>query len=138
MAHIEQIAPELTWRIRRKVLYPDQAFEKAILEDDEEGMHLGLFDHNQLISVVSLFIRGERMQFRKFATIPDFQRMGYGTQLLNYLTGIAIEHGCNTIWCNARKNASGFYTKFGFSETEKTYHKDGNDFVIMEKTLNKK
>lgn len=135
MSHIEQIPPELTWRIRREVLYPDQDFAKAILEDDEEGMHLGLFDHNQLISVVSLFIRQDCMQFRKFATIPGFQNMGYSSQLLHYLIGIAEQQNCRMIWCNARKNASGFYTKFGFSETDKTYHKDGNDFVIMEKIL---
>ncbi|WP_276358808.1 GNAT family N-acetyltransferase [Daejeonella sp. H1SJ63] len=135
MSHIEQIPPELTWRIRRQVLYPDQDFSKAILEDDDEGMHLGLFDKDQLISVVSLFIREGCMQFRKFATIRDFQNMGYGSQLLHYLIRIAEEQNCRMIWCNARKNALGFYTKFGFSETDKTYHKDGNDFVIMEKIL---
>ncbi len=135
MYHIEQIPPELTWRIRREVLYPEQDFAKAILEDDDEGMHLGLFDHNQLISVVSLFIRNDCMQFRKFATLPDFQNMGYGSRLLHYLIRIAEEQNCRMLWCNARKNASGFYAKFGFSETDKSYHKDGHDFVIMEKIL---
>jgi hypothetical protein len=47
MSHIEQIPPELTWRIRRQVLYPDQEFAKAILDQDDEGMHLGLFYENK-------------------------------------------------------------------------------------------
>ena len=135
MSHIEQIAPELTWRIRRQVLYPDLEFGKAILDNDDEGMHLGLFDQNKLISVVSLFQSEGNMQFRKFATLAEYQRQGYGTELLKYLVEIAKSDSCKRIWCNARKNASGFYTKFGFSETGKTYRKDGHDFVIMEKIL---
>lgn len=135
MSHIEQIAPELTWRIRWQVLYPNLEFGKAILDNDDEGMHLGLFDQNQLISVVSIFQTESIMQFRKFATLAEYQRQGYGTELLNYLIGIAESEACTRIWCNARKNASEFYTKFGFTETEKTYHKDGHDFVIMEKAL---
>ena len=49
MSHIEQISHELTWRIRREVLYPGQPLDKIILPDDENGMHLGLFDDNKLI-----------------------------------------------------------------------------------------
>lgn len=135
MSHIEQIPPELTWRIRHQVLYSDQEFAKAILDNDEEGMHLGLFDQNKLISVVSLFRHGKVMQFRKFATLEAYHRQGYGTELLNYLIGIAQSEACTKIWCNARKDASGFYAKFDFSETEKNYHKDGHDFVIMERVL---
>jgi len=135
MSHIEQIPPELTWRIRRQVLYPDQEFGKAVLEDDDEGMHLGLFYDNKLICVVSLFRRENTMHLRKFATLEEYQSKGFGSELLDYLIAIAVEENCKRIWCNARKNASGFYAKFGFTETEKTYHKGGHDFVIMEKIL---
>ena len=135
MSHIEQIPPELTWRIRRQVLYPDQEFGKAILDNDDDGMHLGLFYENKLISVVSLFRKENEMHLRKFATVEEYQGKGFGTELLKYLIEIAETENCNRIWCNARKNASGFYVKFGFTETEKTYHKDGHDFVIMEKIL---
>lgn len=135
MSHIEQIPAELTWAIRRQVLYPDLDFAKAILDNDDEGMHLGLFDLDKLISVVSLFRRDKNMQFRKFATLVAYQRQGYGSELLNYLIGIAESEACSKIWCNARKNASGFYTKFGFIETDVEFRKDGNDYVIMEKIL---
>jgi len=134
MAHIEQIPPELTWRIRRQVLYPDQEFGKAILPNDDDGMHLGLFYENKLISVVSLFWNENEMQIRKFAIIEEYQGRGFGAELLKYLIEIAETEHCELIWCNARKNASGFYAKFGFKETDIAYHKDGHDFVIMEKT----
>jgi hypothetical protein len=50
MAHIEQISQELTWRIRRDVLYPGQPLEKIRLPEDDDGTHLGLFDDNKLIN----------------------------------------------------------------------------------------
>ena len=134
MSSIEQIPPELTWRVRRQVLYPDQEFDKAILDNDDEGMHLGLFYENTLISVVSLFRKDNEIHLRKFATLEQYQNRGFGTELLKYLIELATTENYGRIWRNARKNASGFYTKFGFVETEKTYQKDGYDFVIMEKT----
>jgi len=134
MSHIEQIPPELTWRIRSQVLYPEKEFDKAILDHDEEGMHLGLFHENKLISVVSLFRKEKEIHLRKFATLEQYQNKGFGTELLKYLIELVTIENCDKIWCNARKNASGFYAKFGFIETEKTYQKDGYDFVIMEKT----
>jgi len=135
MAHIEQISHELTWRIRRDVLYPGQPLDKIRLADDENGMHLGLFDQNKLISVLSFFKNENSIQFRKFATLEPYQRKGYGTELLNYLLKISVAENYERIWCNARKNASGFYSKFGFSETDKTFQKNGREFVIMEKVL---
>jgi GNAT superfamily N-acetyltransferase len=135
MSHIEQISHELTWRIRRDILYPDQPLDKIMLPEDENGMHLGLFEDNKLISIVSLFKSENSLQFRKFATLEAYQRKGFGTELLNYLLEIAEAENFERVWCNARKNASGFYSKFGFTETEHSFQKDGYDFVIMEKIL---
>jgi GNAT superfamily N-acetyltransferase len=138
MAHIEQISQELTWRIRRDVLYPGQPLEKIRLAEDDDGTHLGLFDDNKLISVLSYFKSENSIQFRKFATLEAFQGKGYGSELLNYLLEICATEGFERIWCNARKNASAFYSKFGFRETEHDFQKDGIDFVIMEKILKNK
>ena len=138
MSHIEQISHELTWRIRREVLYPGQPLDKIVLPNDENGIHLGLFDHNKLISVLSFFNNDQSIHLRKFATLEPYQRKGYGTELLNYLLDLSEVENYKHIWCNARKNASGFYSKFGFKETENSFQKDGHDFVIMEKILKTK
>lgn len=135
MSHIEQIRPELTWLIRRDVLYPGQALDKIRLPNDEEGTHLGLFDQNKLISVLSYFKNENSIQFRKFATLADYQGQGYGSELLHYLIEISKQEGIEHIWCNARENASSFYSKFGFQKTDQSFQKDGVDFVIMEKIL---
>lgn len=135
MSHIEQIRPELTWLIRRDVLYPGQSLDKIRLPEDEDGTHLGLFNQNKLISVLSYFKNGNSIQFRKFATLVDYQRKGFGSELLHYLIEISKKERIEHIWCNARENASNFYSKFGFQKTGQSFQKDGIDFVKMEKIL---
>ena len=132
MISIEQIPPHLVWPIRHEVMYPELDIEDIKLTEDEQGIHLGLFQENKLISVVSLFKNQNDMQFRKFATLKDFQGKGFGSQLLNFVIQQTKTEKCNRLWCNARKSASNFYSKFGFKETSTTFFKDGHDFVIME------
>ncbi|MEW9674323.1 GNAT family N-acetyltransferase, partial [Ammoniphilus sp. 3BR4] len=54
---------------------------------------LGLFEGEQLISIVSLFVRGAEGQFRKFATLTSHQNKGYGSKLLIYVLGEAERLG---------------------------------------------
>ena len=116
-------------------MYPELDFEKVILSNDEDGIHLGLFDDNTLISVVSLFRTGDSMQFRKFATLSEYQHKGYGSEILRYLLEYSKNEGCDRIWCNARRSAMGFYSKFGLMETGKTSKANGHDYVIIERAL---
>ena len=125
---IEQVLP-----IRQTVMYPDKTQEELTLPQDSGGIHLGAFNQaNQLVSVVSLFEKENDLQFRKFATIHREQGKGYGKQLLQYIIEYSKAKKISRIWCNARVNALGFYTGFGFKETNQTYHQDGYDFVIAE------
>ena len=135
MPHIEQIPAHLTWKIRHQALYPNSEWGKAILENDEEGLHLGLFDENELRSVVSLFWEEHDLQFRKFATLPAFQNKGYGSALVNYLLDFALQEQNTRVWRNARRSASHFYRRFGFPETEITFYSNDEHFVVMEKFL---
>jgi len=135
MVHIEQITPELTWRLRRDVLYPDAGIPDMEMEVDRDGIHFGAFADNKLAGVVSLFREADDFQFRKFAVDPVFQHKGIGSALLNYITEFAIGDGGKKLWCNARLNAAGFYLKHGFIQTTRLFSKNGYDYVIMEKAL---
>jgi GNAT superfamily N-acetyltransferase len=129
---IEQIHPVLTWRIRHEAMYPEQPFDFVKLDSDYDGIHFGLYADDQLTAVVSLFEDGEICQFRKFATLPASQGKGYGGLLLAHIVSFIKETGAKKLWCNARVDATGFYAKFGFEQTAKTFTKNGYDFVIME------
>ncbi|WP_251030033.1 GNAT family N-acetyltransferase [Pedobacter sp. ISL-64] len=67
--------------------------------------------------------------------MADTQKAGYGSQLMAYILDFCKIQKATKLWCNARVNAKEFYFKFGFHETDKTFFKDGYDFVVMEKEL---
>lgn len=131
--NIEQIPAGLTWKLRQEVMYPDKEIAHVMLADDDEGVHFGYFDNNRLASVISWFRTGAReARFRKFATANALQGRGIGSKLLEYVIEYSRENGINCLWCNARRNVSGFYRKFGFEEVRDGGSKDGQEFVIME------
>jgi GNAT superfamily N-acetyltransferase len=133
---IEQIRFDLTWCIRHEVMYPDLPLETIKLGDDPNGIHFGLYANDQLTAVVSLFNVGPVYQFRKFATQVPAQGKGYGTLLLQRIISYVKDRGAKKLWCNARVSAAGFYSKFGFKETDQQSQSNGIDFVIMELQLN--
>ncbi len=133
--HIEQITPELTWRLRRDVLYPGKKIFEMEMEEDTNGIHFGAFKDDKLAGVVSLFQKGTDFQFRKLAVDPSIQKIGIGNNLLRYITRHAEENGGTRIWCNARLSAIGFYLKSGFLRTGKLFSKNGYDYEVMEKVI---
>lgn len=135
MLSIEQIRPELTWRLRRDVLYPNEPLYQMEMEEDNHGYHFGAFADNQLVAVVSVFPKGDDFQFRKFAVLPEAQGQGVGKALLQYITNFTKKEGGGRLWCNARLSAIGFYAKYGFRQTGNTFNRNGVDYEIMEKEI---
>ena len=132
---IEQITQELTWQLRRDILYPSEYKHNMAMPEDDHGTHFGAFVEGKLAGVVSLFNTGADFQFRKFAIDAPMQGKGVGVRLLQYITDYAIENGGKRLWCNARDTATGFYAKAGFAETGETFSKSGFNYVIMEKAI---
>lgn len=116
-------------------MWPDQPIDYIKLEDDEDGIHFGFFNQDQLVSVVSLFIDGNSAQFRKFATEAKEQGKGYGGKLLLHMMEEAVNCGVNMLWCNGRLDKASFYEKFGMIKTSRHFMKDGIAFVVMQKDL---
>ncbi|KIQ21828.1 GNAT family acetyltransferase [Flavobacterium sp. MEB061] len=129
---IAAIQASQTWQIRHDVMWPDQPFEFVQLKEDDLGEHFGVFTDDQLVSIVSCFFSGDEMQFRKLATLEQFQGQGIASGLLHYILKLAKERGAKKVWCNARTNKKNFYGKFGMTDTYKTFEKNGQEFTIME------
>ncbi|OCT13397.1 GNAT family acetyltransferase [Paenibacillus pectinilyticus] len=130
---IKIIPKEATWQLRHQVMWPEKDLAYVKLVDDDAGIHYGLFERDQLVSVVSLFIEGKEAQFRKFATLETHQNKGLGTQLLTFMLDAASQAGVERIYCNARSSKALFYAKFGFQETTTRFTKGGKDYLIMER-----
>jgi GNAT superfamily N-acetyltransferase len=130
---IKQINASETLLIRHKVMWPDKPIEYIELPNDEDGRHFGLFVNGELTSIISLFVADNEAQFRKFATVVEFQGLGYGTILIERIIDLVDKEGIRKLWCNARVEKSNFYERFNFKPTDKKYEKGGIEFVIMEK-----
>lgn len=135
MFYIEQIRPELTWRMRQKVLYPAQKLYQMEMEEDNNGYHFGAFMDNELVGVVSLFQNGNDFQFRKFAVDESAQGKGIGKAMLKHLIDFVTKENATRLWCNARVTAIGFYLKYGFVHTGQLFSKNGFDYEILEMKL---
>lgn len=132
---IKRISKEETWELRQRVMWLDREIQYVQLPEDDLGIHWGLYKEDRLLSVVSLFIDGNQGQFRKFATEIEEQGKGYGSRLFAYMLQEAKDLGVKKIWCNARKNKTSFYEKFGMLETSQEFERDGKLYVIMEMKL---
>ena len=129
---IKKIQASETWQIRHEVMWPDQPFEFIQLKEDDLGLHFGVLIDEKLVSIVSCFFSDEEMQFRKLATLEQFQGKGIASKLLQHILIVAKEKEAKKIWCNARTNKKGFYEKFGMKDTQETFTKSGQEFTIME------
>ena len=78
---IRPILAAQTWPIRHLVMWPDEPMAYVQIPNDHEGKHYGLFVEQQLVSIISLFTDARSVQFRKFATLINFQGKGYGSAL---------------------------------------------------------
>jgi len=133
--YIEQIRPELTWKLRQKVLYPQQTIAEVKMDEDADGYHFAAFVDNYIMGVVSLFNKDDSFQFRKLAVDPSLQSKGIGSALLNHITDFAKNEGSKILWCNARVTAIPFYIKHDFNHTGKLFTKNGFDYEILDKAI---
>lgn len=129
---IREIQASQTWQIRHEVMWPEQPFEFVQLEEDNSGFHFGVFEGDKLVSIVSCFIEDKEMQFRKLATLEEYQGKGIASHLLKHILEFAKKRDLQKVWCNARSNKKAFYEKFGMKDTFKTFVKAGQEFTIME------
>ena len=132
---IISISPQQTYPLRHAVLWPDKPLDFVKVPDDEAGMHFGVEQDGEFVSVVSLFCEGKEARFRKFATHPHFQRKGIGSLLLSHVMQVAQQKGCHAIWCDARLDAQAFYERFGMKPTSEIFYKGIIPYTKMIKYL---
>lgn len=130
-----ELPAEATWQLRQEVLWPSKPLAYVKIPEDEKGLHCGVKVKGELVSVISLFIKEEEAQFRKFATLHKEQGKGYGSYLLSHILQEAKKLGVKRIWCNARVETAGFYKRFGMVETDNRFYKGDIPYVVMEKWL---
>ncbi len=123
MIEIKKINAFDTIIVRHPVLRSGKPLASCHFEGDDlpSTVHFGLYLDNQLVAVIStfevknkLFTDENQYQIRGMAVLEEFQKRGFGEQLLQYCENeIQIKKG-ELIWFNARETAVGFYIKSGY------------------------
>ena len=135
--NLQEIPIDAVLVLRQKVLWPNENLDFVKTSNDAQGFHFGVKLDGEWISCISLFFeKGERAQFRKFATLAEFQGKGYGSLLLDYSFNFLKNRNVRTVYCSARIEKQDFYTKFGMLSIGESYLKDGLSYIRMEMTLN--
>lgn len=122
---------DIVWNMRREVMYPEHTLDMVKLEDDAKGKHYGIQYDGEIVSVVSVFVHDNALQFRKLATQPSYQGKGFASALLQHIFLLANQWQCKRVWCNARTSAIGLYQKFGMQPYGDTWQQHGHEFVKM-------
>lgn len=132
---INEVPYEDVLKIRQTVMYPNKDKESVTLSEDSNGLHIGYYLDGKPVSVFSLFLSNREIQFRKFATLTEYQGKGYGSKLMEWLLTYIEDLKFSRVWCNSRVDKIDFYKKFGFSETADKFEKGGHQFVVLEKRI---
>lgn len=129
----------LNWRqtleIRQQALWPEKPLSELKVKGDEYGLHYGTKVNDKLVCVASLYIDGKSARLRKFATLPDFQHQGIGSQMLRFLEHELRTKGVSLWWFDARETAIPFYQRLGFSVKGERFYKGDVAYFQMTKEL---
>lgn len=130
MYQVKIVRTEDVIELRHKVLRPNQERKDCYYpgDDDESTMHFATVNENQEIHGIAtiylensdLFSDEIQYRLRGMATSPESRGKGLGVMLVKEIIKTKKQ---NTIWCNARTSALGFYEKLGFEIF-------GEEFVI--------
>ena len=128
---IKRIALQDAVNIRHKVLWPDKEPSYCIVEGDDDAWHFGVIFDNRLVCVGSIYIEATIARLRKFATLHEYQGLGVGSFMLNYLIRELKNRDISHFWLDARETAVGFYQRFDFSVSGERFFKSEIGYFKM-------
>ncbi|HRH47907.1 MAG TPA: GNAT family N-acetyltransferase [Panacibacter sp.] len=125
---------DLRYQMLRKPL--GLSFREDELQQEKEYIHIGCFDDDKLEGCCMLVPKDSTtIQLRQMAVTSGLQGKGIGRVLMQFAENIGRDRGYKKIVMHARKTATGFYEKIGYTKT-------GNEFIevtlphfVMEKNL---
>jgi len=125
---------KLRFEILRKPLHLD--FSKEELEKEKHDILIGAFEDDKMLGCCLLTkVDKHCVRLRQMAVQNNLQGKGIGASLMNFAENVARDHGYKRIIMHARKTATGFYEKLGYTVTGKEFIEISIPHVVMEKKL---
>ncbi|PRO70957.1 GNAT family N-acetyltransferase [Alteromonas alba] len=117
--------------VRHEVLWPDKPVLFSRVDGDESATHYGAFTEEKLVCVASIYRSEDSARLRKFATLPDYQGRGIGSEVLAKAIEQLKQQHIRRFWCDALTTATAFYEKFGLAVEGREFIKSGVSYVRM-------
>ncbi len=125
---------DLRLSILRKPLGLD--FTPEELAKEINDILIGCFDDDKLEACCMLTQTAPKvLRLRQMAVTSGLQGKGMGKALLQFAENIAYDRGYKKITMHARKTATGFYEKLGYSVTGTEFLEVTIPHYVMEKVL---
>ena len=116
MITIQLITTEQTYPIRHKELRQGFPIETCywVGDNDATTFHLGAFEEETIVGVVSLMKTDNGYQLRGMAVLSNHQGKNIGSLLVKKAEEILKENNVDYLWMNARIGAMKFYEKLNY------------------------
>ena len=131
---VRKISAEDTLALRHRVLWPEKSVDFCRLEEDDASLHFGAFVAGKLVCVASVFVTDDVARLRKFATSPEYQGQGIGSNLLKVIISQLQSTGVIVFWCDARESALSVYKRIGMAEQGERFYKGDIPYYKMSVT----
>jgi predicted GNAT family N-acyltransferase len=106
------------------------------LEKEKEDILIGAFEEDKMLGCCMLInTEPGTVRLRQMAVINNLQGKGIGKALMQFAENIARDRGFRKITMHARKTATGFYEKLGYSTNGEEFLEVTLPHVVMEKQL---
>lgn len=111
-------------------------FDEEELEKEKEEILIGAFEEEKMLGCCML-INSEpgTVRLRQMAVLKNLQGKGIGRALMQFAENIARDRGFRRITMHARKSATGFYEKLGYTVYGEEFEEVTLPHVVMEKKL---
>src|SRR5690606_30600009 len=109
--------------VRHPVLRKGKPLDSCKFDEDDLSttFHLGAFDNDKLVGVVTIikkentsFLEKNQFQLRGMAVLEHYQGQGIGAILVKQSEDRVMEQIGSLVWLNARLVAISFYEKLGY------------------------
>jgi len=95
---------------------------------------------NEIVGYICYWLIADEMQILNLATAPQFRRKGVAAQLMTQAFSRCLPEHLSSVWLEVRaanQAAIALYQRHGFKQSgiRKAYYRDGEDAIVMVKTL---
>ncbi len=106
------------------------------LEKEKDEVLIGAFEDEKMLGCCMLIrVDGQTVRLRQMAVLNSLQGKGVGRALMQFAENLARDKGYRKMIMHARKSASGFYEKQGYSILGDEFEEVTVPHYVMEKSL---